>query len=269
MANKLDSIFGKYKSEDLVFDVYRSYLHDYKMTGLTTTFLVSQFFSTLKKEYVLLPLNAYLGIVKGGKLLPESVPQKAPEPPKNLLEEHTLRSLQRHYFILMDEDVVEFTVSKGNDVIIKTQGMVKDIVIDTALIKQKNYAEGTMAVFNIKLLTASPSREKQEQKSFFGNYQDYLVSLQSTEYQQKFLKLIVDESLLKKRLELYNAQDIEDISGIDFGSRNGLQIQMILSNLNNPYLSNEDLIKINPSVEIKELEKMRDWIKRDLGDHYD
>lgn len=265
--SKLDELFGKFKSTDLVWDVYRSFKHQYKMVGLDTVFLVSQFFSTLKAEYEQLPLKIYLPMVAGGKLYPRMVVQEPPLPEIDILDRLNLREIQRRNFIIFENDLVEVTVARGNDVVLQVTGLFKDILIDTTKIKEKNYSPGSMATLRIKLLQEDPDRVAQEQKVFFGKEQDYINSfLLNKMIHVKFLKEIDNESLLKKRLELYKVSDIEDLTtGVDFGSSDSIKIVMILKNLKNPYLSNEQLLELEPTVEKKELEKMKEWIKRDVG----
>lgn len=261
--SKLHNLFGKFKSEDLAYDVYRSFYHEYKTKGLVLPFLVSELYYQIKKEYEQLPLSILLNLLTGGKVMSQI--QESQEGPKDVLEKITMRDAQCHYFILLSEDEVEVSIGRGDEVIINTRGLVKDLKIDTTAIKNRKYAEGTMAVMQIKLIAPSSKRTEEESRAFYGRYQDLLAHYASPEYQLPFLKAITDEGLKNKRLELYGATTEEEIGPQSFGTENALKIQKILKNIKSPYESNESLLTLEPTVETKELEKMKAWLKRDLG----
>ena len=261
--SKLAGLFGKFKTDDLSYDVYKTYMHHYKFKGLDCVFAVTKFFENLKKVDkekkelidgpVDLPIAMFLDIIYASRIVGQKY-----------LEQKNLRELMKHAFVIFDEDKVEVSMGLGADVFYNETGLFKDLKISMQIIIDKKYTPGTLAVLKIKLLSPSPLREEEEKKCLFGNYEKALEIVSGKEVHQKVLNSLPEE-LKAKRLEIYKVSSVEDVPNTDFGSKDLLVILKILDQMKNPYFSNERVLSEEALADKESLEKMKDWLTRSLG----
>lgn len=265
MKKKLSSLFGKFESEDLCYDVYRSFMHHYKVKGLDSVVAVSKFFESLKKVDVEnkkilegpveLPVKSFFDFIAGSRVFHEK-----------LMENGTLRELMPRVFICLDKDKVKVQLGRGDNIILEKTGFLGELTFSTEDIVKHNFAPGTLLVLKIQLLEPDQRREELERRCFFGAYDKALEKVKEDDVHKKVLEAIEDKELLNKRLSLYGVTSIEDVKGQDFASTDLLKIIKILEQMRNPYISNEALKAIEPTREREELSKMKQWLTRSLGD---
>lgn len=268
----LEDLFGKYS--DKVSETYNEFLEAYQSSGLTWAWMMRREFFGIEKTKEIpfvfcLPLLTHSRVQlarsedeinkdlaelkKKYQSIPELQGRPIPEVP-------TIRDLLDQYFLIYQDDEIEWTIKYSYKTLIHKKGLIKDLFFNmNELLNQIQVNQGDMVNVNIKLINKGNQRKDEEKKSFIDD-SDYFVK---TVLEPKFKKLD-----LSKRLEIFN-KPIESIELDDLKTKEVVAIEDMIYALGQDEWDNEKILAQRKSMRLLSLDKMQDWIVRPNAGGYD
>ena len=269
----LEDLFGKYS--DKVSETYNEFMDAYLNQGLTWAWMMRKEFFSYDKTKDLpfvfcLPLLTHSRIQlarseeeinqelkelkKKYQSIPELQGRQIPEVP-------TIRDLLDQYFLIYQDDEIEWTIKFSYKTLIHKKGLIKDLVVNmNELLNSKVYIQaGDMVNVNIKLIKKGNQRTSEEKKAFIDESDAFVENVLIPKFKS---------INLENRKELFN-KPLDKVALDDLETREVVALEDMIYALSQNEWENEKVISQRKSLRLLSLDKMQDWIVRPNAGGYD
>lgn len=275
MSNLLGNLLGKYS--DKVSEVYEDFVYEFETKGLQWAWMMRPEFSMVPEDkrvfpFVFsLPLLTYTRInlskskeeldktIAELKLKYETLPELQG---RDLPEMPSIRDLLDQYFLIYQDDEIEFKISYLNYTLVHCSGLIKDIKFDMHdLTKAKvRIMPGELMTVTIKLINKGEQRYDDEERAFINEGDNFADAKLNELLQAKLYALPLD--IQEKRKELLNVTDLSTATIENLPSTEVVVLEEMINAIGNELISNEHVLAQVNCLRMVNLDKMKDWLTR-------
>lgn len=275
MSNLLGNLLGKYS--DKVSEVYEDFIYEFETKGLQWAWMMRPEFSMVPEDkrvfpFVFsLPLLTYTRInlskskeeldktIAELKLKYETLPELQG---RDLPEMPSIRDLLDQYFLIYQDDEIEFKISYLNYTLVHCSGLIKDIKFDMHdLTKAKvRIMPGELMTVTIKLINKGEQRYDDEERAFINEGDNFADAKLNELLQAKLYALPLD--MQEKRKELLKVTDLSSATIKNLPSTEVVVLEEMINAIGNELISNEHVLSQVDCLRMVNLDKMKDWLTR-------
>lgn len=278
MNELLGNLLGKYN--DKVSEVYEDFIYEFETKGLQWAWMMRPEFFSVPADKTIFPFVFSLPLLTYTRInlskskdeinktieelkqkyatLPELQGREIPEIP-------CARDLLDQYFLVYQDDEIEFKISYQHHVLVHCSGYIKDIKFDLKLLTQAKVRimAGDLMTVTIKLIKKGQQRLDDEAKSYINEAEAFV--------EEKLNDLLViklnalPEEVKNMRMQLLKINSLEEAHVDLLPSDEIVVLEEMVNALGNPECTNEQVLAQVNCMRMVNLEKMKDWINRPYG----